>query len=220
MPLSATPGDIKAYQEKLEKNKIKPGNLSPCSQCHVESTFFKEHAYRERKFLVIVDMLVETVLSALIRFRCPGCGKTFTYYPDFALPYKRYTRQTVAHFSRSYVQNPDATYQEATIVDGSVPGYPDSEQTLAPSTIHRFITNLSRLTTSAQKALDLVLQENPASAICRNIANLTVFRKKYKTKARKDILLQCLKFFAVEALFQHTFHTSIFTKLAIRCEFR
>ncbi len=220
MPLSATPENIKAYQEKLEKNKIKPDNLSPCSQCHVESTFFKEHAYRERKFLVIVDMLVETVLSALIRFRCPGCGKTFTYYPDFALPYKRYTRQTVTHFSRSYVQNPDATYQKATMVDGSLPGYPDSEQTLAPSTIHRFITNLSRLTTSAQKALELVLQEHPASAICRNIANLAVPRQKYKTKTRKGNLLQCLKFFDIEALFQHTFNTSIFTKLAISCEFR
>jgi hypothetical protein len=220
MPLSATPEDIKAYQKQLEKNKIKPDKLPPCSRCHVESTFFKEHMYRDRQFLVIVDMLVETVLSALIRFRCPGCGKTFTYYPDFALPYKRYTRQTVTHFSRSYVQNPDATYQKATMVDGSVPGYPDNEQTLAPSTIHRFITHLSRLITSAQKALGLVLQENPASSICRNLAKLTAVRQKYKTKARRDILLQCLKFFAIEALFQHTFHTSIFTKLAIRCEFR
>jgi len=220
MPLSATPEDIKAYQNQLEKNKIKPDNLLPCPQCLVESTFFKEHAYRDRNFLVIVDMLVKTVLSVLIRFKCPGCGKTFTYYPDFALPHKRYTRQTIAYFSRSYIQDPDVTYQKTAMVDKSVPGYPDNEQTLAPSTVHRFITNLSRLITSAQKALDLVLQENPASTICRNIANLTVPRKKYKTKARKDILLQCLKFFAVEALFQHTFRTSIFTKLAIHCEFR
>jgi len=220
MPLSATPQDIKAYQEKLEKNKIKPDNLSPCYRCHVESTFFKEHAYRERKFLVIVDMLVETVLSALVRFKCPGCGKTFTYYPDFTLPYKRYTQQTVKHFSRSYVQDPEATYQKAAMIDGSLPGYPDSEQTLAPSTIHRFITNLSRLITSAQKALDLVLQENPASSICRDIACLTIPGQKYKTTARKNILMQCLKFFAIEALFQHTFNTSIFTKLAISCGFR
>jgi len=220
MPLSATPKDIKAYQEQLEKNKIKPDNLSPCSQCHVESTFFKEHAYRERKFLVVVDMLVETVLSALIRFRCPGCGKTFTYYPDFTLPHKHYTRQTATFFSRSYVQNPDATYQKATMVDGSLPGYPDSEQTLAPSTIHRFITTLSRLTTSAQKALDLVLQDNPASNICRDIAGLAIPRQKYKTTARKNILLQCLKFLVIDSVFQLTFKTSIFTKLAIRYAFR
>jgi len=220
MPLSTTLEAIKAYQQQLEKNKIKPDNLPPCSRCLVESAFFKEHAYRDRKFLVIVDMLVKTVLSALLRFKCPGCGKTFTYYPDFALPHKHYTRQTLTHFSRSYVQDPEATYQKAAMIDDSVPGYPDDEKTMAPSTIHRFITHLSHLTTIAQKALDLILQENPASDICRNIAALNVPRQKHKTAARKNILLKCLGFFDVEALFHHTFNTSIFTKLAIRCAFR
>jgi hypothetical protein len=87
------------------------------------------------------------------------------------------------------------------MVDGSLPGYPDDQQTLAPSSIHRFISSLSRLTTSSQKAIDLVLQENPASAICRNIANLKVPRQKF------------------EGVFRHTFKTAIFTKLAIRWEF-
>lgn len=219
MPLSATPEDIKAYQKLLEKNKIKPDNLPPCPRCFVESVFFKAHAYRERKFLIIVEMWVKTVLCALLRFRCPGCGKTFTYYPDFAIPYKRYTRQTAAFFSRSYVRNPDTTYEEAAMVKGSVPGYSDDEKTMAPSTIHRFITHLSRFTNSAQKARDLILQENPASDICRNIADLNVPRQRYKTAARKDILLKCMAFFDIEALFQHTFNTSIFTKLAIRCAF-
>jgi len=219
MLLSATPEAIKAYQEKLEKNKIKPDNLPPCSRCLVKSTFFKEHAYRDRKFLVIVDMLVKTVLSALLRFKCPGCGKTFTYYPDFALPHKHYTRQTLTHFSRSYVQDPDTTYQKAAMIDGSLPGYPDDQQTLAPSTIHRFITTVSSLKTCSQKALDLILQENPASAICRTIANLKVPRQKFKSKARENILVQCLRIFEIKTLFQHTFKTSIFTKLAIRWKF-
>jgi hypothetical protein len=52
MLLSATPEAIKAYQEKLEKNKIKPDNLPPCPRCRVRSKFFKEHAYRDRKFLL------------------------------------------------------------------------------------------------------------------------------------------------------------------------
>ena len=219
MPLSATLENIRAYQEQLEKNKIKSDSLPPCSRCHMKSTCFKPHAYRERKFLVIVDMVVQTVLSALLRFRCPGCGKTFAYYPDFALPYKRYTRQTVTHFSRSYIQNPDATYETAAMVDGNVPGYPDGEQTLAPSTIHRFITSLSLLATSAQKALELIVKESGASYICRDMVQLTVPSKKYKSIARKDILVQCLKFFAIESLLDHSFYTSTFTKLAIHCAF-
>jgi hypothetical protein len=201
MPLSATLEAIKAYQQQLEKNKIKPDKLPPCSRCLVKSTFFMEHAYRDRKFLVIVDMLVKTVLSALLRFKCPGCGKTFTYYPDFALPHKRYTRQTVTHFSRSYVQDPDKTYQKAIMV------------------IHRFITPLSSLKTCSQKALELILQENPASDICRKLAAVTVPGKKYKAVARKNILVQCLRFLLIEGIFRHTFKTSIFTKLAIRWEF-
>jgi len=220
MPLSATLEDIKAYQQQLEKNKIKPDNLPPCPRCQVESAFFKEHAYRDRKFLVIVDMVVTIVLSALLRFRCPGCGKTFTYYPDFAIPHKQYTRQTAVFFSRCYVQNPDATYQAALMVDDSVPGYPDGEKTMAPSTVHRFITRLCRMTHSARKALDLILQDNPASDICRNIAKLNVPRQKYKSAARKNILLRGMALFDIEALFLDTFNTSIFTKLAIRCAFR
>jgi len=219
MPLSATLEDIKAYQEQLGKDKIKPDNLPPCSRCFMNSAFFKAHAYRDRKFLVIVDMVVETLLSALLRFKCPGCGKTFTYYPDFALPHKRYTRQTVTHFSKSYVENPDATYQKAAMVDGSVPGYPDGEQSLAPSTIHRFVTTLSRFITSAQKALDLMVEENRASAISRDMAHLSVASKKYKSTVRKDIVLQCLKFFTIESFFYHTYHTSIFTKLGIHWTF-
>jgi len=219
MPLSATLEEIKTYNEQLEKNKIKPDGLPPCPRCHLESSFFKDHAHRDRKFLIIVDMVVQIVLSALLRFKCPGCSKTFTYYPDFALPYKRYTRQTVTHFSKFYVQNPDVTYQTATIVDRSVPGYPDGEQSLSPSTIHRFITSLSRLIPSTQKAMDLIAQESPASAICRDEAQLTVPPQKYRSTTRKGILVQCLKFFAIESLFHPTFHNSIFTELGIRCAF-
>jgi hypothetical protein len=160
-------------------------------------------------------MMVQTVLSVLVRFKCPQCGKTFTYYPDFALPYKRYTRQTVTHFSKIYVQDPDVTYQRATMVDGSAPGYPDGEQVLSPSTIHRFISSFSRFMPGTPKALDLIVQESPASALCRDGAPLTVPAKKYRSTARKEILLKCLKFFAVESLFHRTFHHSIFTELAI-----
>ena len=43
MPLSATPEDIKAYQKQLEKNKIKPDNLPPCSRC-LKEWYLLDHA--------------------------------------------------------------------------------------------------------------------------------------------------------------------------------
>ena len=91
MPLTATLEDIKAHQQKVEKNKIAPDDLGPCPRCHLESIFFKLHAYRERRFLVIVDLLVKAVFCTLVRFRCTDCGKTITSYPDFAIPHKHYT---------------------------------------------------------------------------------------------------------------------------------
>jgi len=219
MPPTATLEDIKAYQEKVEKNQITPHSLPRCARCSVDSAFFKIHAYRERRFLIIIKMLIKAVLSTLVRFKCPGCGKTFTYYPDFAIPHKYYTRPSILGFASAYVESEETTYEQAVMVDLSVPGYPESEKTLAPSTVHRWITTLSRLGTTAQKALDLVLQENPSCSVFRDLAQLSIPRRKYRSPARKERLLSCLRLLLTEAFFQAVFETSIFTKLAMNCAF-
>ena len=41
MPPTATYEDIKTYQQQVEKNKITPHGLAPCSRCNLESLFFK-----------------------------------------------------------------------------------------------------------------------------------------------------------------------------------
>jgi hypothetical protein len=102
---------------------------------------------------------------------------------------------------------------------GAVPGYPHSDATLAPTTIHRWITTLSRLTQTCRTALILLLQENPISSICRDLARVFIAKRKYQTKQRKKQLINCQQLMIVEAFFQATFKTSIFTKLAIRHAF-
>jgi hypothetical protein len=150
MPPTATLEDIKAHQQRVEKNKITPDSLPPCPRCSVESAFFKIHAYRERRFLIIIEMLINAVYCSLVRFGCPGCGKTFTHYPDFAIPHKHYTQPTITAFCASYVESENMTYQQAVMVDNSVPGYPETDltdaPTLAPTTIHRWITTLGSFT--------------------------------------------------------------------------
>ncbi|MBW2337506.1 MAG: hypothetical protein JRF47_12240 [Deltaproteobacteria bacterium] len=219
MPPTATLEDIKAYQQKVEKDKITPYNLPPCPRCSVESEFFKIHAYRERRFLIIIEMLIKAAYCSLVRFRCPGCDKTFTNYPDFAIPHKHYTRPSITGFSANYVESDKMTYQQAVMVDNSAPGYPQNDATLAPSTIHRWITSLGRLTNTCRTALTLLLQENPVSSICRDLARIIVPQRKYKTNERKKQLSGCRQLVVIEAFFQVTFKTSIFTKLAIRCAF-
>jgi len=219
MPPTATLEAIKAHQRKVEKDKITPDNLPSCPRCSVESQFFKIHAYRERRFLIIIEMLIKAAYCSLVRFKCPGCGKTFTNYPDFAIPHKHYTRPIIMGFSASYVESENMTYQQAVMVDSSVPGYPQNDATLAPSTIHRWITTLGSFTQTCRTALILLLQENPVSSICRDLARLIIPQRKYKTNQRKKQLIGCRQLVIIEVFFQVTFKTSIFTKLAMHCAF-
>jgi hypothetical protein len=223
MPPTATLEDIKAHQQKIEKGKITSDNLPPCPCCSVASEFFKIHAYRERRFLIIIEMLIKAAYCSLVRFICPGCGKTITHYPDFAIPHKHYTRPTITGFSTSYVESENMTYQQAVMVDNSVPGYPESDSTeaptLAPSTIHRWVTTLGGFTQTCRTALILLLQENPVSSICRDLARLIIPQRKYKTENRKKQLDGCRQMLMIEAFFRSSFNTSIFTKLATRCGF-
>jgi len=219
MPLTATLENIKAHQRRVEKDKITPDNLPPCPRCFVDSVFFKIHAYRERRFLIIIEMLIKAAYCTLVRFQCPGCGKSFTHYPDFAIPHKHYTRPSITQFCERYAELDNMTYQKSVMVDGSVPGYPQADATLAPSTLHRWITTVGQLPQTCRTALGYVLQENPASSICRDLAGLIVPRRKYKTKQRKKQLIDCRQLLIIERAFKSIFKKSIFTKLATRCGF-
>jgi hypothetical protein len=213
--------DIKAYFMKVEKGQITAQNLPACPCCNLEALHFKIHAYRERRFLVIVDMIVESVHGPLVRFRCPGCGKTVAFYPDFALPHKHYTRQSVAGFAQRYVAAEDTSYRQAVMVneEKSVPEYPGGEKSLAPSTVHRWVTSLSGFVNTARCALSLICRQNPATSLCRDLAQLSVPASKYKSFSRKERLLSCFRLLATEAIFKATFNLSIFTNLATRCAF-
>lgn len=221
MPPTATREDITTYLEHVEKNQIKPHRLPDCTQCGLAACYFKIHAYRERRFLIIVDMTVHPEYAPLVRFRCPVCKKTVSYYPDFALPHKHYTRQSIMGFTENYFASDTTTYQQAVMdmEQFSVAGYPDGEKSLAPSTVHRWVTTLSGLVHTTQTALNLIGQENPATRAYRDLAQLTIANGKYKQPFRKKQLLSCLRLIAAEAFFKATFNLSIFTNLAIRCAF-
>lgn len=187
MPLTATREDIKAYQQRVEKNKITSNDLDPCPRCNLEPIHFKIHAYRERRFLIIVEMLVKGVYCTLVRFKCTGCGKTFTFYPDFAVPHKHYTRQTVVHFSRSYVEDDQKTYEDAVMTVDGVPECSEKGRPLAPSTIHHWISTLAGIFTAYQEAKTKALQKGASSRLCKT----QIPGKKYRTLRRKELLLKC-----------------------------
>lgn len=190
MPLTATHEEIKAYQEKVEKNKITPDDLEPCLRCSLEPEHFKIHAFRERRFLIIVEMLVEAIYCTLVRFKCVRCGKTFALYPDFAIPHKHYTRPTVLKFSGTYLEDDQKTYKDVVMTVDGAPTRSEADRQLAPSTIHRWISTLAGIFTAYQAAKENPLRKEASSVLCKR----QIPKKKYRTLTRREVLLKCWAF--------------------------
>jgi len=212
--ISATIEQIKEYTEQVIKGLI-VCTLSACPRCELESQYFKRHEARQRIFYPILDQIVYTVTGLVIRWKCTGCSKSFTQYPDFALPYKRYTLPTIELFSQRYTEDDSMTYRKAKMK--TLLGHKDSEKQMEHTTIYHWITTLGKCRKVAAKAIDLILQVKPLSTICRDLASLWISPKKYRSEQRKEILIECRKLFRLEVLYRLIFKISIFPKFATNC---
>jgi hypothetical protein len=144
-----------------------------------------------------------------VRFRCPDCGKTVTCYPDFAIAQKHYTRQSIEGFSRAYVQDDHKTYEDAVMTDDGIPERPVSGQTLAPSSVHRWISTVAGLTCDGMKKL---LSKKSVAQSFENLDLIQIPERKYKSPQRKHCLLVCRCFFKTVAFLNQ----SDFTDFAIK----
>ncbi len=82
------------------------------------------------------------------------------------------------------------------------------------STIHRWISTMGSYSRLTQRAIDLLLQADPISPICRNLASLVIAPRKYMSAARKQVLLTCFQLLAITPVYQRAFKVSLFPKLA------
>lgn len=213
-PASATVEQINEYTDKVVKGLV-ACLLPPCPGCDMEPRGFKRHEARRRNFHVVVERFVHVVVGLLVRWKCPACGRTFTQYPDFALPRKRYTLPTIMDFCSRYTEDEAATYRK--VVRSAQPGYRDSERQLEHSTVHRWLTCLSRLKATLARAADLVLQADPCTSACRNAARLSAGPAKHRGDDRKSALERCRRLFFFEDAYRATFDLSIFPELATAC---
>lgn len=194
--------------------------LPPCPRCAVPSDQFKRHEIRKRQFNIILDQIVQTVIGLLIRWACPGCGKTCSQYPEFAVPYKRYVLPDIIQYANRYLEDPDMTYE--LLVKKWAAGYQreaGDEAQLWPSTIHRWITTLGGLPQTMAKTLQLIRQKNPNAATVRHLSQLSVSNRKFKTDERRIVLIRCRQLLLLDRLFHHIFNVFIFPKLAADCGF-
>lgn len=218
---TATSEQINQYSDQVRKGE-NPCHLPFCPLCQSDSEHFKRHDKRKRKFLVIVEQVAHVVIGLLTCWKCQGCGICFTGYPAFALPYKRYTLPTICAFSRRYAENDSITYRK--LIQQSPIGSPQisnaAEWQLDHSTVHRWIDSLGQFDTTTRKAQDLILQADPASTVCRDLACLTVSCRKYTSEKRKTLLLACRRLLDLEKRFYRLFDISIFHNLATKCAYR
>ena len=166
------------------------------------------------------EILVEVIESWRVRFRCRHCRKTFTEYPPFALPHKRFVKQDVLGRALKYLsaeKKPKpkcrATYREA-VWEGRGPlSYAEDQEgrQFSHSTIWRWLSWLGSLKDLMQQATQLILQKDPQANLHwkpHPIAN-----HKVCSEERRKTLEQAAGMLDVVETFSLLFGVSLFTHL-------
>jgi hypothetical protein len=155
----------------------------------------------------------------ITRWKCPFCGKTFTLYPEFALPYKRYVLPSIMDRCSEYLEDDSQTYRRAVTSNNAEFYHQESSEdgswpVLAHSTLHRWITSLSGLLQTMRSALEQIKQKAPHTGIFRKLAALRIPGQKIRSSHREKQLLRCCWLLWVQDEFIRIFSTSIFPKFA------
>lgn len=181
---------IKNYTIRLAREK----NTSPdivCRNCRQKPGFYELHETRKRQMRFLVGNVVKVMVSFLLRWQCPLCNSTFTEYPSFLSPHKRFILNDMLHFCKKYLVNADLSYRDAAKHDGVDIGYPDNSglcnQFLSHSTIWRFMgylknmheLNLKKYCSSENKPEPKKMPEI-ASSKYRSHRRLSLLHRAYK----------------------------------------
>lgn len=201
--------EIKRHTEEVIKGKVNPDEKQ-CPYCQGEPQFFCLHEKRERQFWVLVVDVVKKIVSLLIRWKCPLCGRTFTEYPEFALAHKRHVKKTVLELSDKYVSDKgkgNVTYQSAVEVDWLQIGYVDEadnakDPKLAPPTVWKWVGFLGK-GDWLEKMLALIKEKMPQTGIFRVIKPVPAC--KYRSEERREILARCMRVWEVTIEFKKLF---------------
>ncbi len=177
---------------------VRKGNhrcsLSYCPHCGwapEPTVFFRRHAFRQRQFLVINGRYIHAVGGLLARWRCPFCRRTFTEYPAFALPYKRYAVSQIAPRALQYVENDGISYRKGVLQSylpifywinpsGDAASYGTGESVLAHTTLYHWVSSLGDSSCL------------PSTNECEQQGREFVPAEwKFLTQARREVLLIC-----------------------------
>jgi len=210
---------------KKHTDSIVSGNFSPpegpCPKCLEIPEIFKLHECKKRNFRYICESFIYTVFSLLTRWKCSICKRTFTDYPSFALPFKRYVMIDIERLTNDYINNNQA-YKKTVSHEGLAIGYNDQEgiideRKLSKTTPWRWIGFFGNLENTINGAFNLFRQKDSNCQIFRNVYPVSAL--KYQSLERKRILQNTMKLFHINELFQSKkyFGNSIFPRFAASC---
>jgi hypothetical protein len=197
-------------------------DLGRCPCCQGRPVCFKRHGVRPRLFLVFASEVIRRVWSYLTRWKCPLCRRTFTLYPAFALPFKRYVLAFILARCTAYVEDEVRTYRDGVKEAGQPISHEDADggAELWPSTLWRWVDRLGRFPVTVRQALNLIKQKDPSTDIFRVWGHLRISTGKFHSEARKHILQRCRELVTADQEYARLFSASVFPDLATRCGFR
>ena len=189
--------------------------VEACPRCHARPKKFWRHGMRLRVFLVFAVVVVR-VRFYLPRWKCPSCGGTFTQYPPFALPFKRYVLPFIRERVAAYVTDEARTYAEGVEAEGVPICHEDAEagRSLWPSTLWRWVRTLGGFPETVRRGLDLIKQKDPSSTLFRALGGHQFRGEKFRSQARKGVLQRCRELLLVEPVYAGLFGVRILPDLA------
>ena len=194
---------IERYTEAVSRgNYVQPQDC--CPRCCENPTCFKVHDIRDRSFRCIVTLYVHIIKSLIVRWKCPLCKATFTHYPDFALPHKRYVFVDLLRLSGNYLKDEPEhqTYRKTASEEDNLIAYkcePDSvdNRFLCHSTPWRWLSFWGN-------QFHLLDHQDTQHPIALKIAPILSY--KYRSEKRKSVLLRAqLVLWAYQCLIRTTF---------------
>lgn len=202
---------IRKHTDAVISGNIRSPQRS-CPHCFETLDTFKLHESRKRGFRFIAGCFVRIIISLLIRWKCPICGRTFTEYPAFALPYKRYVLMDIERLSEDYLED-EKSYQQTVSHEGEAIGYEErdgkiDERQLSASTPWRWLGFLGSMNNTLTEVLNLIEQKAPQSSIFRQL--LPLWPGKYRSEKRKLLLQSAWKLLQAKRLFERLFGHQIF----------
>ena len=137
---------IKEYTDKIVEGDFDDPE-GVCDNCRLKPDAHRLHECRKRQLRYAVGDIAEIVATFVLRWKCALCGATFTQYPPFIAPYKRFALPEIVRLSRKYLEDEHASYADAVVEDGNEIGYPDErglcEGFVSRSTVWRFMEYLA-----------------------------------------------------------------------------